>query len=216
MDNKVIEELSLNNWQPLSTLLYDGWVMRFSDGYTKRANSINPIHISTYDLNLKIQECEKIYSSNNLRTTYKITPFVHPENLDEVLEERGYSLIDFTSVQTLTLDDIIEPSLNSVNIDENLNVEWLDNFCRLNNIEEKNKYTMKQMLTNVMTKKSFVSLYYKEHVIACGLGVIEREYIGLYDIVTDINYEYSRHLPLLSLRMKWGFLMSQPDLSQDA
>ena len=35
MDNRFIEELSLNHWQPLSTLLYDGWVLRFADGYTK-------------------------------------------------------------------------------------------------------------------------------------------------------------------------------------
>jgi len=28
MHDITIEELSLNNWQPLSTLLYDGWVLR--------------------------------------------------------------------------------------------------------------------------------------------------------------------------------------------
>lgn len=66
MDNKFIEELSLNHWQPLSTLLYDGWVLRFAGGYTKRANSINPIYYSTCDLNIKITECEKIYSANHL------------------------------------------------------------------------------------------------------------------------------------------------------
>jgi len=60
MDYKFIEELSLNHWQPLSTLLYDGWVLRFADGYTKRANSINPIHYSTCDLQEKIKECEKM------------------------------------------------------------------------------------------------------------------------------------------------------------
>lgn len=64
MDNKFIEELSLNHWQSLSTLLYDGWVLRFADGYTKRANSINPIHYSTCNLTIKIKECENIYSAH--------------------------------------------------------------------------------------------------------------------------------------------------------
>lgn len=77
MNNKTIEEISLNNWQPLSTLLYDGWVLRFADGYTKRANSVNPIHYSTLDLNEKIDVCEKIYLNNNMPTIFKITPFVH-------------------------------------------------------------------------------------------------------------------------------------------
>ncbi len=205
MNYKIIEELSLNNWQPLSTLLYDGWVLRFSNGYTKRANSINPIHYSTYDLNKKIKECEKIYSNNSLRTTFKITPFVKPGNLDDILEENAYSLIDCTSVQTMELEGIIEPTFHSVRIDGNIYVEWLDNFCRLNNVEEKNKATMVQMLSNIATKKCFISLYYKEDIIGCGLGVIEREYIGLYDIVTDIKFRNQGFGEQLILNLlKWG------------
>lgn len=46
-EHKTIEELSLSHWQPLSTLLYDGWVLRFAKGYTKRANSVQPIYDST-------------------------------------------------------------------------------------------------------------------------------------------------------------------------
>ncbi|MEA1855326.1 GNAT family N-acetyltransferase [Cytobacillus sp. FSL R5-0569] len=205
MNYKIIEELSLNNWQPLSTLLYDGWVLRFSNGYTKRANSINPIHYSTYDLNQKIRECEKNYSNNELSTTFKITPFVKPENLDEILEEKAYSLIDCTSVQTMALNGIIEPTYHSVKLDRNINIEWLDNFCRLNNVEEKNKDTMVQMLSNITTQKCFISLYYKADVIACGLGVIERDYIGLYDIVTDIKYRNQGFGEQLILNLlKWG------------
>jgi hypothetical protein len=205
MDNKLIEELSLNHWQPLSTLLYDGWVLRFADGYTKRANTINPIHYSTCNLNEKIEECEKIYSANNLPTTYKITPFVLPINLDGTLEEKGYSLIDTTSVQTLELDNINEPKLTLVNIYDNINAEWLEDFCRLNNVKDKNTSIMERMLSNIKTKKGFVSLYYEEQVIACGLGVIERGYIGLYDIVTDINYRNRGFAEQMILNLlKWG------------
>jgi hypothetical protein len=205
MNYKIIEELNLNNWQPLSTLLYDGWVLRFSNGYTKRANSINPIHYSTYDLNEKIEECEKIYSNKDLLTTFKITPFVKPENLDDILEEKDYFLIDSTSVQTMDLERIIEPTLHSVKLDANINVEWINHFCRLNNVEEKNKNTMVQMLSNIVTKKCFISLYYQGDVIACGLGVIEREYIGLYDIVTDSNFRNRGFGEQLILNLlKWG------------
>lgn len=205
MLDKTMEELSLNNWQPLSTLLYDGWVLRFANGYTKRANSIQPIFYSTYELEQKIDACEKVYSEKNLRTIFKITPFIQPENLDDILKEQAYSLVDYTSVQTIALDTISEPTLHSVSIDEKINREWLDRFCQLNNVEEKNKDTMLQMLSNIITRKCFISLYYNEEVIACGLGVIEREYIGLYDIVTASQYRNQGFAEQLILHLlKWG------------
>lgn len=205
MNYKIIEELSLNHWQPLSTLLYDGWILRFAKGYTKRANSVNPIYYSTYDLNQKIEECEKLYLDNDLRPTFKITPFVKPENLDDILDEKAYSLIDYTSVQTLELDGVIDPTVHSVKLDGNINIDWLDTFCRLNQVEEKNKDTMIKMLSNITTKKCFISLYNQEEVVACGLGVIEREYIGLYDIVTDIKFRNQGFGEQLILNLlKWG------------
>ena len=38
--SRFIEELTLNAWPPLQTQLYDGWLLGFSGGYTRRANSV--------------------------------------------------------------------------------------------------------------------------------------------------------------------------------
>ncbi|MNI69139.1 ribosomal-protein-alanine N-acetyltransferase [compost metagenome] len=64
---------------------------------------------------------------------------------------------------------------------------------------------MEGILSNIKTKKGFISLYDEGKVVACGLGVIERAYIGLYDIVTDIKYRnrgFGEQL-LLNL-LTWG------------
>ncbi|WP_034725809.1 GNAT family N-acetyltransferase [Calidifontibacillus oryziterrae] len=210
MSYKIIEELSMNNWQSLSTLFYDGWVLRLAKGYTIYANSINPLYFSTYNLDDKINDCEKIYTNNGLTPTFKITPFVQPENLDKIIEQKGYSLVDFdgtsfVSVQTMNLVGTIEPTLHSVNITKNLNSEWLDYFCRFNNVEEEHKPTIVQMLSTIATKKCFLSLYHQDKVVACGLGVIEREYIGLYDIVTDSQYRNQGFGKQLVMNLlKWG------------
>jgi hypothetical protein len=39
-----IEELSMNAWPSIQTVLLDGWILRMSNGYTKRANSVNPLY----------------------------------------------------------------------------------------------------------------------------------------------------------------------------
>jgi hypothetical protein len=61
-----LEELSLNAWPSLQTLLYDGWVLRFANGYTKRANSVNPLYHSGTDVTEKTETCERLYRGKGL------------------------------------------------------------------------------------------------------------------------------------------------------
>jgi len=101
-----IEELSMNALPAIQTNVYDGWILRFADGYTKRANSINPIYSSNEDLTDKIEIAEQMYRKRNLKVVYKMTQQVSPEHLDRTLEENGYSLDGLTSVQILSLQDL--------------------------------------------------------------------------------------------------------------
>jgi N-acetylglutamate synthase len=70
---KTWEELSLDAWLALQTKLYDGWILRFSNGYTKRSNSINPIYHSSLPLQEKIAKCEYEYQKQNLSVVFKLT-----------------------------------------------------------------------------------------------------------------------------------------------
>ncbi|MFD1136617.1 GNAT family N-acetyltransferase [Paenibacillus urinalis] len=188
MNNKYIEELSLNHWPSLSTLLYGGWLLRLANGFTKRANSIHPLYHSAGETARKITECEKLYAANGLPAVFKITPFIHPAELDSTLDQAGYSVVDVTSVQTVDLAHIRKPRLTSVQIYECPHDEWLNDYYKLNQVKAADRITMERMLSNIKTRRGFISLYDDEQVVACGLGVVEREYIGLYDIVTDARY----------------------------
>ncbi|MDR6725953.1 GNAT superfamily N-acetyltransferase [Paenibacillus amylolyticus] len=183
-----IEELTLNHWQPLSTSLYDGWVLRFAKGYTKRANSVQAIYPSTLDVHEKITACEQFYTSNQLSTIFKITPFVQPEELDQLLQDKGYVVIDRTLVQLRRLEDLKAPEHLEVHINEQLTDEWLHHFCRFNAVNEECRETMTQMLSNVRAKTAFITLSVDGLVAACGLGVVEQGVIGLHDIITDTTY----------------------------
>lgn len=96
---RIIEELSLSAWPCLQQILDDGWILRFADGYTKRANSVNPIYMGTQNVQEKIKRCEQIYLKKNLKPIFRITPLAHPENLDELLANEGFHKKDLSSVQ---------------------------------------------------------------------------------------------------------------------
>ena len=98
-----IEELSMNAWPAMQTLHYDGWVLRYSDGYTKRANSVYPLYPSEINLDEKIEFCESFYHDRGLPAVFKLTEASTPANLDARLAERGYRKDSPTSVQTLDL-----------------------------------------------------------------------------------------------------------------
>jgi ribosomal protein S18 acetylase RimI-like enzyme len=96
---RTIEELSLNAWPALQTILVDGWVLRFAGGYTRRANSVNPLYPSQDDLAGKVARCERLYRDRGLPVVFKLTAESCPPELDACLAERGYALDALTSVQ---------------------------------------------------------------------------------------------------------------------
>ncbi|GIN72899.1 N-acetyltransferase GCN5 [Bacillus sp. J14TS2] len=202
---RTIEELSLNAWPSLSSMVYDGWLLRFSNGYTKRANSVNPIYTSAVDIDKKIHYCEHIFADRNLKPVFKMTELAYPDRLDMTLEGHGYTVIDQTSVQLLSLSNLKDPLIDSVKWEERVKDEWLNQFCKFNQQNECNRVIMKQMLSMIIPKTCFISLYNKETVVACGLGVLEREYLGVFDIVTDPQWRNRGFAEQLMLNLlKWG------------
>lgn len=181
----IIEELSLNAWPSLQTVLYDGWIIRLANGYTKRANSVNPLHLSTMDIDEKIRFCENLYESKRLSVVFKITPAVYPNNLDEKLSTSGYQKDSPTSVQIMDLESKNLQATPEAKLQEDLSDEWLDDFCRMSAVSDTHREILRRILFNIVPPHCFVSLKSDDRVIACGLGVLQSEYIGLFDIVTD-------------------------------
>lgn len=207
--HKKIEEFSLNAWPALQTFLYDGWLLRFADGYTKRSNSISPIYHnheqSLQEIEEKIRGCESLYSQVGLNTVFKITPFVIPEHLDSILEQQSYEVLDLTSVRILDLSEMEEPETNNVTIHTEISNTWLEVVSSLNNLTKAHTEITRKLLSSSYLKKGFFTLYEDSIPVACGVGVIEQDYVGLYDIVTDHKYRnrgYGRELVLHIL--KWA------------
>jgi ribosomal protein S18 acetylase RimI-like enzyme len=200
-----VEELSLNAWPSLQTVLYDGWLLRLSRGYTRRANSINPIYGSTLPLDEKIRYCERVYSDRGQDAVFKISPAVQPTDLDAALEERGYGYEAPTSVQVVDLSDVESGSDEAITLECRLEPVWITDFCRLNAIPERHVATMTAMLDSIAPSTCFATLHHEGEVAAVGMAVRERDHVGLFDIVTAPHWRrqgIGRRLVLELLR--WG------------
>ncbi len=178
-----IEELSINAWPSLQTLLYDGWIIRFANGYGNRSNSINPIYPSKIELEEKINYCDKIFDRYKLPTTYKIIECEEHKSIEEKLGQLNYKKIHPTSIQTCKTIKILKNNYNGIIIENNFDNKWIDSVINFNKIEEKNIITFKGILKNIAGEKIVVYKKAENEIAGCSFGVIDNNYVGIFDIV---------------------------------
>lgn len=192
-DIKLIEELSLNAHPSLKTIFCDGWILRFANGFTGRANSVNIISnlIDENCINMeeKIYFCEQLYKREGLKTIFKITPLNKDFcNLDKVLEQKKYKIITPTKLMTVDFNDIGKFFITA-KIEQNFSEEWEINYLQLKNLyATKDEKIARQIHKNIQQKVFTASISQNGKTIACGMCVIEREWVGLYDIFVDSNF----------------------------
>lgn len=184
MQPKRLEEVSLNAWPALQHILLDGWLLRFAKGYTRRANSINPLYASSMDLDEKIGRCETIYVQRGLPVVFRLTPFAMPPKLDQHLARRHYERIDLTHVQQVDLTHQALPVASAVTLQEESLDHWMQLFCRLSEAPMSKHQTHKEILQAIPSRCLLASLQDANSVVACGMGVLELPYVGLFDLVT--------------------------------
>lgn len=204
----LIEELSLNAWPALQTVCYDGWLLRFANGYTSRANSINPLYASTLPLLEKIRFCQEIYAAKNLDVIFKLTAANF--ELDKLLEEQGYAQRNPTLVQTLDLNANKSFSKSLASSDElsltaKPTEKWLNAVEAINNIKPENSQTLRQMLPLMVPSACFAAITREDRIVATGMAVLERGYVGLFDIATASEHrQQGLAYNVVNNLLEWG------------
>ena len=203
---QILEELSLNALPCLQQILDDGWVLRFAEGYTKRANSVTPLYSGTQNLSEKIQRCEKVYRSFNFKPIFRLTDTPELEALDRTLEQLGYNQEDPVSVREI---DISNNKMSNIElfptIAYDLSEEWLDHYVHAVKLPALHWGTLSTMLQIIPHPTCYAWLKDRQRFCSCGLAVLERNYLGLYFIATAQKQRgkgYARQLILAML--DWG------------
>ncbi|MES1208033.1 MAG: GNAT family N-acetyltransferase [Pseudomonadota bacterium] len=169
---------------------FDGWRLRFADGYTRRANSITPLDASRLDLDDKVTTCERLYADRGLPTIFRLTPFAPPE-LDNILARRGYRLGDRVQVRARRLvggvvsrpafdGPVGRPRLRALPVDR-----WLDVFGALSGSPAINRPAHRAVLAAVPGVRRLLTLWAGDRPVACGMSVFADGLLGLFDLVTE-------------------------------
>lgn len=186
---KTIEDLSLNAWPSHQMELYDGWILRFSHFYTHRTNSVEQFGTSTLSWREKIPYCEAAYKRWGTPVIFKISPLVS-KDFDYILENRNYEIQHTTNVMVLDMADaVMDASMEEVTISYHIDRTWVDSLLDLKGTTNAIHRTIVPTMYNAIAKDTIcVSIIREGTIIGTGLGILDRDYVGVYAIHVREDY----------------------------
>ena len=183
---RMLEELAANAHVALNVMQYDGWLLRFSEGHTGRANSVSVLYPSTIDLQEKIAYCEACYQGQNLPCLFKLTDD-DPE-IGRLLEQRGYREVTPTDVMVLEIPDTGMPE-GEVVFSDRPSEEWLSAFFAFEGLQDvKRQQTFRRMLAKILVRTCYAAVIRNGRIIACASSATERGYAMIQNVVVDPEY----------------------------
>jgi GNAT superfamily N-acetyltransferase len=125
-----IEETCLNAFPALRQVLLGGWLLRFADGVSRRANSVNPLGPDCPDIAATIAAAEALYRARGLPTIFRVPSIVDPA-LDRELAARRYAAEGESCVLYGAIDEVAAAADADVRLLPSPAAEWLAAMAQL-------------------------------------------------------------------------------------
>ncbi|WP_162306060.1 GNAT family N-acetyltransferase [Oleisolibacter albus] len=183
----LVENLTLTAWPALRTIHHDGWVLRFANGHTGRANSINalgpgPGPDATTDMAGFVAFCEAVYAAQGLPPQFRITPLCPPQ-LERELDRRGYRIHNESLV--LGLDRVVHMGVNpAIRCTATPEPRWLDAYRTMVPVPDAEMPALHGILGAIPVPTLYAALMEEDRPVALALAVIDRGWTGLYKVAT--------------------------------
>ncbi|WP_414472997.1 GNAT family N-acetyltransferase [Microvirga sp. M2] len=177
-----LESRLLNAWPSFEYQAYDGWILRLANGYSKRANSATPfLPNASLDEEL-IDHMIARFVEANVRPTFRLNGLEAAE-ANERLRMRGFREIEPTHVLVAAIRQGDCEADPEVELQPQVSKSWVRETAESYGGDKADGATLMQIVSRIRQKTAFATLSLDEKPVAWGLGVVERGYVGLYDIV---------------------------------
>lgn len=176
-----LEELAFRGWPALETRDLAGWRLRFSHGYTKRANSINPLGPEAQCGPEVVTALEAPYLALGQTPTWRLTPLAPPA-IRPLLAARGYRAIERSLLQVCPLHAGFAADAE-VRIFPRPTPAWIEAFCTHSPVPPRHRGTMQRMLAAIAAPAGFAFVEEAGQPMAMAIGAVESDHMGLFDVL---------------------------------
>lgn len=178
-----LEEHALNASGAFQSLVYDGWLIGYRRGPTKRLRCVNPFYPSTLPLDEKLAYCSAFYRGAGLPAIFRLLPFSRPPELDEYLESAGLRMFERTLVLHAALThDARAPAHEKVEIVSA--IELALSSAELLKVEPDVLAQIVERAKTYPLPQAGAIIRRDGAVVACGLLKLEQDHAGLFAVAT--------------------------------
>lgn len=181
----LLESAAFAAWPALAQEDVLGWNLRYSDGYTKRANSANALLDAVDLVPRQIELIEQRFRDRLLQPIFRLASFVAPPNIDRLLATRRYAKVDPTWVMQRLLS---EPQASTVPPKSTSPRAWLAAFQQASGKQGPDQAIHLRMLQHIQCPRVFAQVMDGDVPVCCGLAVAVGDQLGLFDIVTAASH----------------------------
>jgi N-acetylglutamate synthase len=179
-----VEETCLNAWPALRQVLLNGWVLRFSEGLTRRANSVNPLRGPRETTGELIAGCEALYRRRQLPTIFRL-PSIIADDLDRQLDAAGYGREGASCVRFGELTAVEAANDPDVQLFPRPGREWFAAMGALQNHTPEQRRTYRRIVGSLAIPAAFAALAIDGEFVALAYGAVHDRLLCYESVITD-------------------------------
>jgi ribosomal protein S18 acetylase RimI-like enzyme len=179
-----VEECFFHAWPALRTVVVDGWHLRFANGLSRRANSVNPVAAGQDERGAKIAFCETHYRAQNLPTLFRLADFAE-QNLDGELAQRGYTKEGESQTLYRDLRGLKVPRADGVETMPNPNLHWFAGLARAGDQAGRQRDTYRRIVGRIRVPAVFAATQHDGVIGSVAYGAFHAGLLAIESVATD-------------------------------
>lgn len=181
---RACEQRIVNCWPAPSTLMIEGFAVRFASGYSGRANSASAMQAMADLDDANIDAIERLYREAGLPPTFRDSPLMS-RAMRERLDRRGYRLKDASFGMIADFAGANFQRRADVEIAREPSAEWLEGISRFQTPDKRSPEHLKAIVGAIRVPAFFATVRQDARAIGFGFSAVDRGYAEIASVMLD-------------------------------
>jgi len=179
-----IEETCFNAFPSLQQVLFGTWLLRFSAGLSRRANSANPLRPECAGIAAAVAAAEALYRARGMPTIFRVPSIADPA-LDRELAARGYASEGESCVLYGAIAALEAAADPAVRLARSPEATWLRAMARLQGHTPAHRAIYRRIVGAIAIPARFALLIVDGLPAALAYGAIHDGILCYESVITD-------------------------------